>query len=691
MKNFVTFIFTLFLAFAGVAQERVLLSDEVGNDLIKNEISNAAQLRTYVENLQQLSNQYPHNRTEWIKSGEDMSSGQSSFGVLSKKPRIKFSNQISQGQKLLVNKENGAKLKSATTAERKLDSIVYSEYNGDTELYELNTKVEFEFDSVGNEIQSTQFNWDEETNHWVGLEQTKYAFDANGNQILDANYYWDDDLENWVGGFKGEYEFNDNNKVIQEISYSWDDDLADWKGYSKTNKEYDEDNLKTFEEFFDWNDSISDWDLTYKFDRTYDAENDMYVSIYLMFDDDLNLLRDYYKSEVSLDDNNNETMRAEYYWDTDLSLWIGSRKYEVGYNDDNNYSWIDFYAWDDSTNEWGAVYSKCEYEYDEFGNETIYSELSWDEEDSIWITDYKDENEYDAEGNKLLNKIYTYNDSLSILELKRNYKWEYDFDNDGNITLEEKYMLADDDSSWLIIEKTVMDYDAFGNEILEENYYYNTSFANLVDDSKTEYLYDANDNRLFYANYTWDDSLAMWVGFYKEVNEYDANNNQVYHNEAYWNDSLRDFQIEYAEEYVFDLTYASDEIWQPVWLNHYDFLNQVVAINEYNLDDETGELFLSGIDSMFYSFIETTDPSAINDRLESDLTVYPNPASEYIVVDQVKGEATFELFSFEGKQVMVKKVMKKEQVPVANLSKGIYFYKLTSFESGVQRGKLIKE
>ena len=45
---------------------------------------------------------------------------------------------------------------------------------------------------------SMHYNWDSETNEWVGQYHFGYAFDANGNQTEEIWYNWDFDTNDWL-------------------------------------------------------------------------------------------------------------------------------------------------------------------------------------------------------------------------------------------------------------------------------------------------------------------------------------------------------------------------------------------------------------------------------------------------------------------------------------------------------------
>ncbi len=70
--------------------------------------------------------------------------------------------------------------------------------------------------------------------------------------------------------------------------------------------------------------------------------------------------------------------------------------------------------------------------------------------------------------------------------------------------------------------------------------------------------------------------------------------------------------------------------------------------------------------------------------------VYPNPASEYIIINFPVSyqKAMFELFDVNGREVLSKSVNKDERVNVSQLKGGLYVYRF-EVDSRMFVGKLL--
>jgi photosystem II stability/assembly factor-like uncharacterized protein len=79
-------------------------------------------------------------------------------------------------------------------------------------------------------------------------------------------------------------------------------------------------------------------------------------------------------------------------------------------------------------------------------------------------------------------------------------------------------------------------------------------------------------------------------------------------------------------------------------------------------------------------------------KLESTISVYPNPAKDFVVFDLPNGSesATVELYDIQGKKVIQQKLTETKQISVGHLPRGLYLYRLTDSKK-FYAGKLVVE
>jgi flagellar hook protein FlgE len=156
-----------------------------------------------------------------------------------------------------------------------------------------------------------------------------------------------------------------------------------------------------------------------------------------------------------------------------------------------------------------------------------------------------------------------------------------------------------------------------------------------VDISKEEYTYDSNGNNTLYIVYIWNDTNSQWIAKHNEKSTYDVYGNRT------------------------------SNIWQ-VWL---EFLS------EWSIYRRT----------YYY-------PEQNPDIPKNNISVYPNPASEYIVFDitNISESTTVELFDNQGKKVLEQKLFVTGQISISNLAKGLYLYMINN-SGNIYKGKIIVE
>lgn len=90
-----------------------------------------------------------------------------------------------------------------------------------------------------------------------------------------------------------------------------------------------------------------------------------------------------------------------------------------------------------------------------------------------------------------------------------------------------------------------------------------------------------------------------------------------------------------------------------------------------------------------FSYTRSSDPGLSNNDVElSNLTLYPNPSSNYIYIKNLNKIQDFEIYNILGNKLLEVKYKPNLPIDVSNLSKGVYFLKS---KIGNTTLKIIKE
>lgn len=324
-------------------------------------------------------------------------------------------------------------------------------------------------------------------------------------------------------------------------------------------------------------------------------------------------------------------------WESTSNQWILDEKTWYSYSDEeNSITEYNFY-WDENTSQW-FEYLKFESTYDAYGNMTLFIAYSWDETASQWLVveQHKNEITRDANDSIILNIDQVWDESNS--QWVNSEKYEYTNDDNGNKILLMYYEWDETESQWVNTYKAEYTYDGNGNNNSIIVYWWDESGSQWLLNEKYEYTYDDNRDNILSIYYEWDVTESLWVNYYKEQYTYDENGNI--------------------------LSYASHE-WSGSQWDAYDK------------------------ETFYYSGqVPTLNP----DIAENHISVYPNPAYEYVIFDLEKASesATVELFSVDGKKVLEQKLSENRQISVSSLPKGLYMYKVSN-SGNSYTGKLLIE
>lgn len=525
----------------------------------------------------------------------------------------------------------------------------------------------------------TSYNWDATTNDWKATSEIKYDIivDVSDTNVVETRSYLNFDTNKLeynskkeYFGFKRNYKSGFNYSFNTVISYYWDSNNSDWLENNKRIFKYDSFGNDTLIIDSVWR-SISDtdygWVLQHEMHKFvnelglytgYSSKNWRFDGNNIVlssqdqststFDDNWHLLS---TVQQSWDFNNNvwqNTTKSEYTYNANESLtsstnysgfdevkneWIPMQKTEMDYNADFSYAYYKSYNWDIDLNEWKLVYAQYS-EQNENGYATHSGFGNYDYNVNQFYLNYEDIREYDNE-NRLtmhseLNRTLQYDEYVPFV-LTYGDKVEYSYSNEGQIVSEINYTYESDD---------------------------------FIPQNKYEYSYDAQhpDGLESEIYYEWNALSSSWEKKTKGVltTNYDVKRDQLI---------LPFGEEDESHELKMYFNYMATEFLQYIWS---DDTNDWVENTNYKI---------------YYS---SHEPSGLIKKNSSDISLYPNPTSDFISVNLNEGDnANIALYDLQGRKVYESSVVNSSRIDVSQFNKGIYFYQL-SVEGKTVSGKLIK-
>ena len=309
-------------------------------------------------------------------------------------------------------------------------------------------------------------------------------------QKLDSAFRysdWDENTMEWIIGTKIEFFCNNNGDVNQSLSYSWDGIDNQWIKSQKSEYEYNGINLIDLITVYNWNDIDKNWVSSIK--------------------------REF---EISIDGQDSLSIEYEYTWDDNSDEWVTTQKNENSYNEATNKRQYLIYIWDDINLTWTISDQIREYFYDENGNAILYAIYKNDDESGQWnitskVEYYYDEMQQLTEELSYSTGLIYINGEFVVSELSLSQKHEYNYDENGNDTLEYRYFYNYE--NWELFEKINKTYDNNGKVDSETAKIYHSINGQWVNNSKVLCEYDTYGNLISYDEYDWDSNQSEWINY----------------------------------------------------------------------------------------------------------------------------------------------------------------------------------
>ncbi len=374
-------------------------------------------------------------------------------------------------------------------------------------------------------------------------------------------------------------------------------------------------------------------------------------------------------------------------WNSETKKWILAYKQEFEYNQDGQII-VKLFK-ERNSFIWSAV-EKEKYTYNANGNVTNYSISQWSNTSNRWVGLYNELYLYNGNG-KIEQQLDIYDELLDKDGYSQLNVTNYSYDGSGKKTQGISNLWSEKDAYFGLYNKQDHSYNASGKEEQSLIYFWDSPSGEWSASSKIEFKYDAN-NRL-----TERTSLAMstdWVTVSKTNYVYSADGN-IGQKLDYSKDFTENQEINSKTEYTYDsgssfsdliLPYPPNEE-VPLFFRNNRLTNYVVHIK----DTQSGEYVQVSKSDLFYSDYENI-VNSISESHENKIVIHPNPVNNslFISAPSANKELSIEIHDLQGRKVLDKKNLKERNVDLENLNKGIYLYTI-SFDGKTQKGKLIKK
>ncbi len=456
-------------------------------------------------------------------------------------------------------------------------------------------------------------------------------------------------------------------------SYLLNQDSTGRKAYSKSDFTWDsEGNLLTRIEYGP-DSTGQNWLPMTNETYAYNASGNLTLGVQMRWDPELNTWINENKLAITFNDHGDPVLIENCYHDLDLNDWVCGEKEVVGYDDQGNIISDEVFIWNQELQIWG-IEASVKVSYNEKGLESRI-EISM----SDWLKVILDMS-YDDAGN-LIEELDQEWDAINL-------KWvnssliKYSYDDRNNQILQSNDRWNTETSAWEPIAQSHHEYDLHDRLVKEDYYEIDTLSGQFVGTFMTLFGYDQYDNQNYIESKSWDAGTEQWVSQFKEDFIWDELGNLLFMDWRFWDNLAGEWMIQRQDEFSYDASVPFSELLFPeseIFQRH-SRLGWIQQYSSQMLTASTSEQVDSLLQPvMNYSFYYSEfTGSGVNESVEPDFRIYPNPADDYVTFDlpDKQTPATLELYTIQGQKVIQQRLPDNRQIQVSRLASGMYLYRL---------------
>lgn len=443
-----------------------------------------------------------------------------------------------------------------------LEASYYYDYS--TNRLEGNNKSEYTYDQYGNETSYAYYSW--EDGKWKGSYYYKSVFDSKGRELEYSRFEWVDGK--WQLNEYAAYEYDDTNNKATFYTYDIDDkgnktlvgkaDINfDAQGNYKDGVQYAYEGgqwIKELEGVWDYDSngkilsyhvysSTDGWATKFEVEgevKKYDSSNRLILHRKIEIDKNGNTYDAEYE-EYAYDARGNSILEIEITrYDSNTIKKAKKKEYKYDVND-KEILYVK-YSWSISKNDWEPD-SKTEHEYNADGKETFFAEYFWSSDK--WIAESKNETTYSGNTGTEITYVYDYSSGL-----KKQDKYEYVFDAEGNVVKNTIYYWNEENDSWVLNWIREYSFDSKGRQRYYRSKYYSNGYVSSSDYDENDY--DDNDNIIINIRHSWNYESLDWIPAQKYEYAFDSFGNRTKYFYYYYDRDTKSWILGNGDEYEYD-------------------------------------------------------------------------------------------------------------------------------------------
>ncbi len=226
--------------------------------------------------------------------------------------------------------EYTAKKEMIYTSEELLENETYflKNYNSITEDWTPDYKIDYTYNTDGQQTLSQSYIWDDLKKIWNNNEKITATYSSNLLQD-EVTTIWDNDLAEWLNVYRSVYTYDHNGFIIEIDGMSWESSTSSWQYETQTILVRDTSNNIISSTDLYWQNGawVNDYKIENIYDNTYSLDDLILpqdVNDWQFFDQ----INSYFQHML--------VKQTSFNWDESLNQWQSNDQKELFYTSDDN-------------------------------------------------------------------------------------------------------------------------------------------------------------------------------------------------------------------------------------------------------------------------------------------------------------------------------------------------------------------